>query len=97
MDAFAQTHTSTTIAALIVRIVLTDAAIVIVPMDGRRRDVLTCPIEMIDCVEIVHGTGKERGISLTTHDGRRATFNGLQVDDAFPRQLASLGATVRNE
>jgi hypothetical protein len=91
-NSFLQKHTSKSlVSAAPVKVVLTDESMMIFSIVGRGRDTLACPLETITQVEIVHGTRKERGFSLTTAHGGRASFTG-KVEDSLAKRLAELGA-----
>lgn len=92
--AFAERHKGDGVAP-VVRLVLTGEAIAIVPSRGPNQPMLV-PLSQIDCLTLVHGDRRSRGISFTTSDGRVATFL-VKPDNAFAGCLQRLGAVVEHQ
>jgi hypothetical protein len=75
-----------------VRLVLTDVSIEIVGRLGGG-GALSIWLRDIQSVDIVCGTYKERGIVITTKDGRRASF-AVRPDGRLQKQLKRPGAST---
>jgi hypothetical protein len=89
---FARKHTGQGVVP-IVRLVLTPAALVIVPTQGRR-DQLSCPLSEISTIIVTQAGRKDSGLTITSREGRTASFM-VETDNQFILELQTLGATVR--
>jgi hypothetical protein len=91
-DNFIRKHSPKTADfAAPVTMVLTEESLLVFPFFGRGQDVANFPLLSIAAIEIVRGTRRQRGLSFTTADGRRASFLG-KVDDELAARLDELGA-----
>lgn len=92
--AFAADHGSDA-GVPIVRIVLTAAGIDIVPGRGRNEPI-HCPLGDLARVDVTYGGRRERGIRLTTVEGRQATFL-VRPDGALTSELERLGGAISQD